>query len=203
MSPENVFEGYSPKIKKAIEITSTERGIDNYADILGFPNSESFLKALPNGALLLDIGAGKEGLKKELAIARPDLKVLSINPSLADRYHRRLFSSPGAVIGLNPFLPIESNSIDCVVDNVASIYYNEDSDERILRDYILEIIRVLKPGASAFVGPSYVFPDKDFGGIGKIGSILNSIESVTWQKKDAHFGTSGDVCWRAFHIYKK
>ncbi len=203
MSPKDVFEGYRPEINKVIEITSTYRGINEYAEKLGFPDSESFLVALPKGASILDIGGGKEGLKKELAVTRPDLVVFSINPSLGKSQHRQFYSTPNAILGINPELPIRSNSVDRVLDNMASIYFSEDLDDSTLRNYLLEIIRVLKNGASAFVGPSFIFPNKDFGGKGKIGNMLNGIESITWQKKSVHFETSNDKIWRAYHIYKK
>lgn len=201
MSTPLVFEGYSANTNEIVETPATYRGLEQYALMLGFPDKQIFLKSLPKGCRLLDIGSGKEGLKAELAVERSDIQVFSINPSLVKPESRHDYEIKDAVIAINPELPIEDEVFDVVIDQMSSIYYSQGSDEQATQNNLYEIIRVLKKGGVAYVGPTFIRPDKDFMGKGRVGNILDRTRHIKWEKKEFK-ATKSERIWRSYRINK-
>lgn len=198
-----IFENYSAATESIIEISRTNRGVEMYATMLGFPDKASFLNSLPIGSRLLDVGAGKEGLKNGLAVERPDIQVVSINPSLANSEFRKEFKTENAVIAINPELPIKNEVFDIVIDQMASIYYSQGKreEETMFRNRLLEILRILKTGGKAFVEPTFINSNNDFDGKGALGIILDEFRNIEWDKKQfviPHVEIPG----RSYHITK-
>lgn len=196
-----VFEGYSANTNEIIETYPTNRGLEQYAEMLGFVDKQNFLDSLPNESRLLDIGAGKEGLRRELAVERPDITVFSINPSLAQSEIRSNYGTDKALIAINPELPIEKESFDVVIDQMASVYYAQESDEQTTQNHLFEIIRVLRRGGKAYVGPTFIPPNGDFQGEGRVGKLLENIRNIRWEKREFVAPVIGSN-WRSYHITK-
>ncbi|HBD02403.1 MAG: hypothetical protein UX38_C0005G0039 [Microgenomates group bacterium GW2011_GWC1_46_16] len=197
-----VFEGYSEKTQQIIKTTPTDRGIEMYADMLGFPNIDSLISEFPKGCRVLDIGAGKETLKKELAVKRPDLTVFSINPSLAHESFREANKTANAIIAINPELPVESGSFDVVIDSMGSVYYSQQEKEyTTTQAHLFEITRVLKNGGKAYIGPTFINPNTDFEGKGRVGMLLDKIRGVKWSQKEFN-PPGGNTKWRSYQIEK-
>lgn len=159
---EPVGKGYSDEMQRIVETYSSFRDIDEYRKILGFSSKKEFLAKIPHGALLLDVGSGENKFSEEMKKERPDVKIFNLNPASADYHHRsriirnnRMASAD--VAGINPGLPYADASFDVVLDCMASIYRADKmfkmTKSESNRSKFLEIVRVLKPGGFAAVGP--------------------------------------------------
>ena len=195
-----VGEGYTAETKRLVEMYQSARGVKNYAELLGFENKSDLLKHLPPDALILDLGSGKGTLAKELYILRPDITTVSLNPAFSDKdfvekqrrfslkprsWGMRIFdrknidksqkaNSRLSVSAINPKLPFRDGSFDVVLDSMSSVYYGLSHNQAHLM--VNEIIRVLKPGGFAAVGPVLGKKEAD-----ELQAHLKSIKGVTFK----------------------
>lgn len=214
MAEKSSIEKYQNETKTALKVIQTDRGIREYVEILGFSSEEEFLRFLPKDALALDLGSGMGKLARELKTKRPDLTIVSLNPALAEekfakkqkRYElgsgnwvrdiferksidakKRILPSASAI---NPRLPFKDASFDVVFDSMSSVYYTH-----VPSVMSSEIIRVLKPGADAAVGPLIFKKDSD-----ELGRHLQKLDNITFETKTAK--TIGYGFGVAFRIHK-
>lgn len=128
---------------------------ERYKRFLGIPISRKFL-----GETVLDLGAGYSGELPEHA-ARRGIKVYSLSESFSDEHYRKLLKKHLSsklnkkfpfTAGLAQELPFKSNSFDSVLSCWAIPMYLETNKEEHEAAF-KEIVRVLKPGGKAYLGP--------------------------------------------------
>lgn len=159
----------------------TDRSLSEYEIIFDFRAEQ-----LKYGSRILDIGSGtNQNLARNLKQKRPDIKVISLDPTLflskydigtvkggkpstdKERQQRKKqkFGEVVAAIFPNaPHLPFRDKSFDYIFDNHGPFMYFED-DFRVLRDYIVEIMRVLKPQGTVYIYPLDLLVDMFSGDI--------------------------------------
>lgn len=211
----SAVEPYQQDIRSTFKALQTDRGVKEYVEILGFKNEREFLDFLPRDGLVLDLGSGMGKLSKDLRRTRPDLTVVSLNPALSEekfaRKQKRFELGSGnwvkdiferkeidagkrtssSTSAMNPRLPFKDASFDVVLDSMSSVYYARRPS--VMSD---EIIRVLKFGSNAMVGP--LLFDRD---IQELTTHLNAVESITFETRGAK--TLGVEFGTAFLIHKK
>lgn len=227
--PLPVGKGYAPETQYLVESSmQTARGLESYADVLGFSCYEDLVKCLPERSLTLDLGSGYGLFAKELALVRPDILCVNVNPTLAQKRfvkdQKEFFLSKGplsislnlggegfgtgrvrrvqkrhdrfAMAVMSPHLPFKDGEFNTVFDSMASVYYAAQGREI---ENIIEIIRVVRNGGFAFLGP--VVSDSAYY---RICEFLDGRSSeLEYQLKLACQSYSSSGGGTAFHIRKK
>jgi SAM-dependent methyltransferase len=194
-------KGYSTDVQGIVDTLATLRNVDEYANSLGFKNKQEFLSRIPLNAKVLDIGSGDDGFSEAMKAERPDVLVINLNPSMANRTHRNLTIRTGRIsedsAGINPGLPYKKETFDVVLDSMASIYYADEflgkPGREVLVEKVHEIIRVMKPGAFAAVGPLFVKVEID--------GFMEDTSKITGIKVEKR-KTEDSTRMFAFHITK-
>ena len=128
---------------------------ERYEEDLGVPISKEVL-----GETVLDLGAGYSTDFSRYA-AKKGIKVHSLSESFSDERYRKLLKEHVGkkskkkfpfVAGLAQELPFKSNSFDSVLSLWAIPAYLETSKEEYEAAF-KEIVRVLRPGRRAYLGP--------------------------------------------------
>jgi len=163
----------------------TERSLNSYKETFSFDP-----ESIPGNGMVLDIGSGvNQRFAKELETTRPDVKVVSLDPSLGipagDKEFQRLgvtyqFTDTGgtsitpneeqrrsrlenkyglAVAGLAPELPFKDGSFDMVFDNHAAFMYFSEDEKNSHIRYVKEMLRVLKSNGVAEIYPLDIFDE--------------------------------------------
>ena len=156
---------------------STDRPFENYRLLFGISPPE-----LKKNAVILDAGSGKrQEFARGLAKLRPDIQVISLDPSLSlptdakslkkmgiyydivslSRKHKttkadrdsRLKNKFGDIIpAIAPHLPFKDQSFDYIFDNHGPfMYFAPDQNE--LQRYVGELLRILKPEGQLNIYP--------------------------------------------------
>jgi|SRR3990167_2040311 len=107
---------------------------------------------------VLDIGSGKFELFSKGAAAR-GIKVISLNPRLVDEMQREWVKRPvegiewqeRSVAALAQNLPFQDESFDTIVSHYSIPMWILEEEGVITA--LREIVRVLKPGGKAYLGP--------------------------------------------------
>jgi len=136
------------KLRYALNREVSERGIEDYKEILEMPITREFL-----GEKVLDLGSGVTGRFAKEA-AEQGIKIYSLTPAFNKPGIRKLLKSnenfPTA--GLVQNLPYKSNVFDSVL-SVWAVPAHLPSDKKDYIESFKEIVRVLKPGGRAFLAP--------------------------------------------------
>lgn len=146
----------------------TDRDLDEYLALVDLLPRE-----IPEGAVVLNVGSGfRQTFENDLKQIRKDIKTVSIDPSAfiiglknyegdgssyrldeeGTRQRRKFLaeSSEGNTLSaLGQKLPLKSGSIDVALDVYGPAYYGKTED--VFRDYVKEVVRVLKPGAKFYI----------------------------------------------------
>lgn len=129
------------------------RGLEIYEKALGFKRKEL------EGKTVLDLGSGiLEKFSRELAAEKIDANVVSLNPDyIAEEYRKRIKQLPDwqkmSVAGLGEELPFKNGSFDFVFALSSITDWAHDPAK-----ICAEIVRVLKDGGSAHIGPIDLYP---------------------------------------------
>lgn len=166
----------------------TDRGLSRCEELAHFNH-----KDIPQGGKVLNIGSGLyQTLEKELKESRPDLKIVSIDPSLiekdflaenskgeivnvdGDQRLKALSNKENTVIAIGQRLPFPDNVFDMSVDIHGPAQYSKD--EEIYKKYLKEVVRVLKPGGKLHIFNTYF-------GDSLLGDSENEKKLVNMQQK--------------------
>lgn len=155
----------------------TDRPLGDYERIFSFRAED-----LKPNSKVLDVGSGlRQTFAKELQQKRPDIQVVSFDPTLflkkydldteegtrkaseeEKKQKLRRKEKFGEVIASifpeTPHLPFKDESFDYVIDNHGPFMYFEDHFSE-LKDYINELLRILKPQGQAFIYPLDLIAD--------------------------------------------
>jgi len=136
------------KLRYALNREVSERGIEDYKEILEMPITREFL-----GEKVLDLGSGVTGRFAKEA-AEQGIKIYSLTPVFNKPGIRKFLKSnenfPTA--GLAQNLPYKSNVFDSVL-SVWAVPAHIPPDKKNYIESFKEIVRVLKPGGRAFLAP--------------------------------------------------
>jgi len=129
-------------------------------------------KDIPQGGRILNIGSGLyQTFEKELKKNRPDLEIVSIDPSLIEKDFlaensevekvkpdssqrlQALSNKENTVIAIGQRLPFPDNVFDMSVDIHGPAQYSKD--EETYKKYLKEAVRVLKPGGKLHIFNTY------------------------------------------------
>lgn len=182
---------YTPELAKALTTPPfRDIGLTGYSETLGLPRDNLEL-CDQLGRLVIDIGSGygqfAHDISKIAAVLDMPTKVININPQLTVLDHREVTldvngnikSQTASIAALVEKLPLCSGVADSIVSSWAFPLCNDERDdppEEYVAGYS-EIVRVLKPGGMAYVGPTY-WPHKNLAVLNKIPNIsVRAIES--------------------------
>lgn len=196
---------HSPQLRLALDsqqltpLTGPERALDDYANFLDLPYGAAVLSERLGG-LVLDVGSGYEYFGRALS-AQTSTRVVSLNPKLLDEPFRtdiaeRWAEDPAAnatarmsVAGLVQALPFKDNTFDSVVSlfSFPTIFDEQAVKKGHSKPEPLppaeyapsyqEIVRVLKPGGAAFLGPVW-YPGVSAQALQAVSNIIASYEFV-------------------------
>ena len=127
---------------------------------------------LPQGGLVLDLGAGSGVVAAAVMNDRPDVRVVLFDAQrrMLRRARGRLFQvagiRPTLIVGLGEFLPFPECQFDTVL--MVTVLGEVDDAGAVLR----EVHRVLRPGAVLSI--SEQLPDPDFRSLGRVRALLRS-----------------------------
>lgn len=149
----------------------TDRGLADYEKLTRFNHD-----ILPQKAKILNIGGGlTQVFEKELKEARPDVSIITLDPSLfennydvqthegvkgiwrnrPDEKRADLISNKeGTVVGLGQAIPLADETIDEAIDIHAAAQYS--NSEESYKQYLREVMRVLKPGGKFYIFNTYM-----------------------------------------------
>lgn len=153
----------------------SDRDVTDYERIFGFQAEE-----LKRGSRVLDLGSGtNQDFARSLEQQRPDIKVTSLDPTLFlskydinkegiprattvdERGYRRKNKYGEVVVAIfpeTPHLPFKNQIFDYIFDNHGPLMYFED-DFALLKSYVNEIMRVLKPQGTVYIYPLDLMAD--------------------------------------------
>lgn len=135
---------------------ASESGQDlkSYEETLGFNRKEL------QGLTVLDLGSGAtEKFSRELKQAGIEVNVISLNPDYTQKHARDMAREKSdwqgkSVAAIAQELPFKNQSFDRVLGmNSVTLYSNPRQNSEATRRWLNEIVRVLKPGGEAKVGP--------------------------------------------------
>lgn len=120
---------------------------------------------LASWGTVLDLGSGRfQMFAREVRDAGFTTSVISVDPKLAyldsgsPMNKHNLDAVPGVLAALAQELPFRDNTFDAVLALFSVPLYCEDTN--CVRRSLLEIIRVLKHGASAYIAPAPSFSEE-------------------------------------------
>lgn len=138
----------------------SDRNLGEYQQIARFK-----IEDIPQHGKILNIGSGiAQQFEKDVKIARPDIRVISVDPSTVKmvylpemggltkegmRQRNQYLQKHGGgytVAAYGHELPMKNDSMDLALDVLGPAYYIREVDT--LKEYMREVIRTLKPGAS-------------------------------------------------------
>jgi len=136
------------KLSYALDRTVSERGIEDYKDLLQIPITREFL-----GDKVLDLGSGVTGRFAKEA-AEQGIEIYSLTPAFNKPGIRKFLKSAECLptAGLVQDLPYKSNVFDSVL-SVWAVPTHIPEDKKNYIESFKEIVRVLKPGGRAFLAP--------------------------------------------------
>ncbi|MDP3973824.1 MAG: class I SAM-dependent methyltransferase [Candidatus Daviesbacteria bacterium] len=158
--------GETPK-EKVGYFRSTERNLQEYQEIFSFTPGD-----FKQNARILDVGSGTyQAFAKKLRNMRPDLDVVSIDPSLfiadyeiqdetgkirpitrGEKTERRLKKSSQVIAAMAPDLPFKNDSFDYIFDNHGAFMYFPN-DPKELKNYLGELLRITRPDSQINIYP--------------------------------------------------
>lgn len=138
----------------------TAREIPEYTRDLGYGSEDDFIKDI-TGKFILDSGSGHGGLFKSAAQRNLDVKIVNLNPVLADkdrRWHLNWMPNMedpavqsiidrhnrSAVSAIAPFLPFQDASFDIVLDSAGPLFYSANDQRALYMRILGEYLRVTK-----------------------------------------------------------
>lgn len=157
-------------LKDIGHIRLSDRSLEDYQKIFNFKSGE-----IAANARILDVGGGYRQLfRRELESVRPDLKIFTVDPSLAidpndknfpgehiEFVHdplngsklqkitpkdqtQRILESKRTVAATAPHLPFKDRSFEYVFDNNGAFAYLPDKEH--LKEYVGDVMRILSDG---------------------------------------------------------
>ncbi len=153
------------------QLRVTDRGLDIYRDFVHFVPED-----MVQNALLVNVGGGEnQTFEKQLKVIRPDIKVITLDPSVftenaiyqveakdsfkllsVDEIKERAKNLPnkaGTIKAYGQNMPLRSNLADVVLDVHAASQWAKNMEE--YKAFIKESMRVLKPGGKLYIGNVY------------------------------------------------
>lgn len=169
-------------------------GADKYKNILGLQDTD-----ITQAQRILDLGSGPTmGFAEDIKKKHPEKEVISVDLALADDEQRKLWNTPKDLPGVAALftnLPFADNSFDLAVSSCAFPLWVPKKDIEHIRKGIVEILRVLKPGKKALLGP-FIGPWKErevaphFSGFQKTRSLLQRVlceeanpDPIEWERR--------------------
>ncbi len=157
MSNELPDKNWRKWAKETTDRQGRERGLKDYEGYLGFKGEE--LK----GKIVLDLGSGETELfSRELSQSTPDVKVIALNPDYsAERFRKTMESIPGwqrkSVAAIGQELPFKDEMFDRIYALYSVTAFSSPhlqlGNPEAARQWMSEIVRVLKPGGEARLAP--------------------------------------------------
>lgn len=167
----------SDRLTAALASPDTDSDVSLYCQLIGIETGAF-------GSLILDIGSSRN-LVFAREMATLGSKVVSLNPKFIRKSERpvsqteREADSDLCIAALAQFLPFNESVFDTVVAVGSVPIYLPRQDYRAC---INEIVRVLKPGARAWLAPIYEFPESDF----SEELFINSLEAIRGADHSVH-----------------
>lgn len=165
------------RLTAALASPDTDSDVSLYCRLIGI-EPEVF------GSLILDIGSSRN-LVFAQEMATLGSKVVSLNPKFIRKSERpvsqtkREVDSDLCIAALAQFLPFNESVFDTVVAVGSVPIYLPRQDYKAC---INQIVRVLKPGARAWLTPIYEFPESDF----SEELFINSLEAIKGADHSVH-----------------
>ena len=156
-----------------------ERGLEDYESYLGLKREDL------DGKDVLDLGSGEtEKFSRELKEAGINANVIPLNPDASmERFRKKLEATPGyqgkTVAALAQKMPFKDESFDEILGLYSvTVHAAPAENMQVAKQWMSEIIRLLKPGGEARLAPVEPFAENEQAvRSGKFGELIRDLEN--------------------------